>query len=210
MSLLSVLLKFVMFTAFQYKIDESHGLKHSMDVLQNAHNIYESELPKYPELCKMERIIYVSSILHDMCDKKYMMESDGIENIQTFLGDKMDESEIKSVEQIITTMSYSKVKKQGFPELGELQRAYHIVREADLLAAYDFDRCMIYKMNTNDSSIEDSFNDASKLFQNRVFRHVEDKLLVTDYSRSKHYELQSHALQRISVWKKLIRSPSIM
>ena len=41
--------------------------------------------------------------------------------------------------QIITTMSYSTVKKNGFPSLNEYQLAYHIVREADLLAAYDID-----------------------------------------------------------------------
>jgi GTP-binding protein HflX len=30
-------------------------------------------------------------------------------------------------------MSYSTVQKRGFPKLGEYQRAYHVVREADLL-----------------------------------------------------------------------------
>ena len=36
--------------------------------------------------------------------------------------------------------------KNGFPDMGEYQTAYNIVREADLLCAYDFDRCMIYQM----------------------------------------------------------------
>lgn len=209
MSLLSKLFKFVMITSMKYNIDDSHGITHSMNVLQNAHNIYESELVETPDLSKMQNIIYVSSILHDMCDKKYMVEQDGICNIQQFLEYKMTTYEINSVKEIITTMSYSKVKVNGFPDLGELQMAYHIVREADLLAAYDFDRCMIYKMYTNDSSIEDAFDDARKLFQTRVFQHDNDKLLITDYSRNLHYKLQAEAVQRMSRWNKLLRTPSM-
>ena len=47
---------------------------------------------------------------------------------------------------IIGSMSYSKVKKNGFPELGDYQTEYNIVREADLLAAYDIDRAIIYRI----------------------------------------------------------------
>jgi hypothetical protein len=36
------------------------------------------------------------------------------------------------------------VKKKWF---GQHQLVYHIVREADLLAAYYFDQCLIYKFN---------------------------------------------------------------
>ena len=52
-------------------IDESHGIKHSMDVLNYAHNIYKNEINNYPIIKKHERIIYISAIIHDMCDKKY-------------------------------------------------------------------------------------------------------------------------------------------
>jgi hypothetical protein len=124
--------------------------------LNYAHNIYESELPKYPFLIDHQKIIYVSAALHDMCDRKYIDEDLGIKQIQYFLEDKMDHNEIEITKKIITTMSYSKVKKNGFPELGEYQQSYHIVREADLLCAYDFDRCMIYNLNkkNNDSENE--------------------------------------------------------
>ena len=46
-------------------------------------------------------------------------------------------------------MSYSKVNKNGFPELGNYQLCYNIVREADLLASYNIDRCIIYQMIKN-------------------------------------------------------------
>ena len=34
-----------MFISHKYKIDESHGLSHSLEVINYAHNIYLSELP---------------------------------------------------------------------------------------------------------------------------------------------------------------------
>ena len=43
MSLLNKLLHFVILTSNKYKIDESHGLKHSMDVLQFAYKIFNAE-----------------------------------------------------------------------------------------------------------------------------------------------------------------------
>ena len=45
--------------------------------------------------------------------------------------------EKRAVIDIVDTMSYNKVITSGFPYHGEYQRAYHIVREADLLAGYD-------------------------------------------------------------------------
>ena len=41
-------------------------------------------------------------------------------------------------------MSYSKVKVHGYPELGDYQLAYHIVRESDLLTAYNIPRSIVY------------------------------------------------------------------
>jgi len=143
MSLITKLFHFVLYASSKYNIDESHGLSHSMNVLNFAHNIYINELPDFPFLKEQERIIYTSAILHDMCDKKYMNENEGIYEIEEYLQEKLDPIEIDLTKTIISTMSYSTVKKKGYPLLGTYQLAYHIVREADLLSAYDFDRCMI-------------------------------------------------------------------
>ena len=205
--LLSTLFYFVTFICSKYKIDESHGLSHSMDVLHFANNIFEEEVKINPELQNQERIIYVSSILHDMCDKKYMCEDEGIANIEEFLQDKLEPYEIDITKKIVKTMSYSKVKKNGFPELGKYSHAYHIVREADLLAAYDFDRCMVYNMLKFDGNVFDSFDIANKLFEVRIFQHNNDGLFVTDYSKKLSNELHNSALQRISVWKKIVNKP---
>ena len=202
--LLNKLYQFVLYMTAKYNMDESHGIMHSMNVLNYAHNIYESELPKNPFLVDQQTIIYVSAALHDMCDRKYIDEDLGIKQIQDFLEDRMDQKEIEITKKIITTMSYSKVKKHGFPELGEYQPSYHIVREADLLSAYDFDRCITYKMKQYNENFESSFHDAKKLFEERMFQHNNDGLFISDYSKHESFILEQIAHHRISNWNKII------
>ena len=84
-----------------------------------------------------------------MCDKKYMNEVEGLKRIEDFIEKDIDTERKEIILKIISTMSYSIVKKNGFPNLGIYQNAYHCVREADILSAYDFDRCVIYDMYCN-------------------------------------------------------------
>jgi hypothetical protein len=193
----------------KYSVDESHGLLHSMNILNYANTIYEYEKINFPFLQAQEKIIYVSAIIHDMCDAKYMNEAEGIKEINNFLENQITNDEINIIQNIISTMSYSKVKKNGFPCLGDYQMAYHIVREADLLTAYDFERCMIYHLNkqNNDNNVVDAFCNAKKLFENRVFKHEEDGLFITSWSKNNHLHLHSQALTRINVWEKIIKNP---
>ena len=205
MSLYTKLFNFVLYTTSKYNIDESHGLSHSMNVLHRACDIYKSEVLKNPYLKEQESIIYSSAILHDMCDNKYMNVEIGLNEINTILSDYFTEEKLNIILTIINTMSYSKVKKQGFPTLGEYQLAYHIVREADLLTAYDFDRCMIYHMSNNNSDVRKAYNNAEELFNNRVLRHYEHDLLVTEYSQMQHITLSSSARIRMRNWKNILR-----
>jgi HD superfamily phosphodiesterase len=209
MSLLSKLVHFVLLTTKKYNIDESHGLSHSMNVLHYANKIYEHEVKSYPILKNQEKLIYVSAILHDMCDKKYLDEAAGLREIESFLQeeDALSPTEINMSKQIMSTMSYSKVKQVGFPIMGGYQKAYHIVREADLLTAYDFDRCIIYKINKNGGDLEDAFKNANELFENRVLKHNEDNLFLFDYSKRESVLLHEIALQRISGWKRIMIRP---
>ena len=118
----------------------------------------------------------------------------------------LSEKETTIVENIITTMSYSYVKKNGFPDHGEYQTAYNIVREADLLCAYDFERCMMYNLfmyeNTN---IDNAFNEANKLFKIRMFKHYDDGLFKTKYALENYQSLESSAKQRILHWRRLLK-----
>ena len=178
--------KFVVDTCAKHSIDDSHGLKHSMDVLNYSQKIFNNEkilnniVYDYP----YEKIIYTSAILHDMCDNKYMDDDDGLYNIKKFLRNDLDykETEIDIIGKIINTMSYSKVKKYGFPNLKEYQLPYHIVREADLLTAYDIDRCIAYGINKRNMTYEESFCEARKLYNIRMGKHIDDNLLTTQFA----------------------------
>ena len=208
MSLLTKLFHFVMMITSKYNIDSSHGLSHSMNILHYTKSIYEVEVVNNEDIQHYERVIYVSAILHDMCDKKYMNEEEGIKEIEGFLQDKIFDWEICCVKNIISKMSYSKVKAHGFPDLGELQKAYNIVREADLLSAYDFDRCMSYRLTKSPNvSIEHTYKEACELFENRVFKHQSDGLLFTQYARLNHEKLKLGSLQQISRWRSMIHNP---
>jgi hypothetical protein len=206
-SLLTNLIQYVITTCDKYSIDESHGLTHSTNVLKYSHNIYSVEVMKNQLLENYKKIIYIAAFLHDMCDKKYMDETEGINNIETFLTEQdVKNDDIQLIKKIIMTMSYSTVKKNGFPtfENKEQEMVYHIVRESDLLNAYDFDRCMIYHMNRKKCCIHEAYKTAMDLFQNRMFRHTDDGLFITDYSKHKSQILHNYALNVINKWKNII------
>ena len=224
MSLISKLLHFVIITSQKYGIDDSHSLKHSMDVLHFTHNIYESEVKHNSILANQDRIVYISAIIHDMCDKKYMNEKRGIREIGDFLEkemgiekrredpefDVLKDNEITAIKQIISTMSYSTVKKNGFPFLGPYQNAYHIVREADLLAAYDFDRCLTYHMNMRGSNIHVAFDDALELFENRVLKHNDHGLFLSSYAKTHSEILHIQAVDRMNTWRNILQKPRLL
>jgi hypothetical protein len=191
-------------TCAKHNIDSSHGLIHSINVLHYAKNIYDEEVQIKPHLLLHERLIYISAILHDMCDKKYMNEEQGIQEIVNFLNNQIDKSEINAVKDIISTMSYSKVKANGFPDLGVYQDAYHIVREADLLTGYDFDRCLTYRLEKSKCSIEDAYKESCELFESRIFTLQSDGLFLTPYAKKHFLSLQINALYQISRWVPLI------
>ena len=207
MSLLNKLFNFVMLTTKKYNIDESHGISHAMDILHFSSDIYKNEKIKNPLLENHERIIYISAILHDMCDKKYMNEKEGIESIEEFLKEKIPRNEIDITKKIISTMSYSTVKKYGFPDLQEYQLAYHIVREADLLCAYSIDRAIIYNIHKTNGNLTTAFDDTEKIFNNRIFKHFDDNLFVTDYSKDIALVLQTQSLIRMNAWRGMVKNP---
>ena len=91
----SSLIQFIMATTQAKSLDESHGIIHSFNTLHYAQNIYENEKFNYTDLIPQERVIYVASALHDMCDKKYMDEKEGIEHIDNMLKQHITPSEIQ-------------------------------------------------------------------------------------------------------------------
>ena len=207
-SLFNRLFQFVLLTTAKYDIDESHGISHSMQVLHYAHNIFLSESPKDLYLGDEEKVIYVSAVLHDMCDKKYVNETEGLVLIDKFLeSNKLTIDEIFFIKQIVSTMSYSTVKKYWFPYIPNPSQelAYHIVREADLLASYDFDRAMIFHLKKNKSDINDALKDAEDLFRYRVLNYERDGLFITDYSKTMARTLSKQSIRRMTAWRRLLK-----
>lgn len=206
MRLFENLVRFIMFTTKTNNMDESHGIMHSFNTLHNAYDIYEAENIINPEIIPHQRIIYIASAIHDMCDKKYMNETESIEKIDNFLYPSITKTEIDAIHNIINTMSYSKVRKNGFPDLGKYQKAYHVVREADLLAAYDFDRAIIYHLYNKNDNILDAYDESVELFNNRMLKHEKDNLFTFDYTKQQASILKQHSLSRINHWKKIIKT----
>jgi hypothetical protein len=206
MKLLESIIRFVMLTTKQHTIDESHGIIHSFNTLHNAHNIFQAERFKHPEMIPHEQVIYISSAIHDMCDKKYMDETENLQKIENFLTPHISKGETNAIYDIINTMSYSKVKKKGFPDLGKYQTAYHVVREADLLAAYDFDRAIIYNLYNKHNDIEGAYDESVELFNKRVLMHEEDNLFTFDYTKQNSIYLKQQSLIRIKQWKNIIKT----
>jgi len=198
--------QYVIQTCSTYQIDESHALKHSMEVFHMANKIYQKEVVKFPYLQAQQDIIFMSAILHDMCDKKYMPEDEGVLKIQKYLSknNMMEERDITMLGKIISTMSYSKVKEYGFPELGDYQLAYHIVREADLLAAYDIDRCMIYSMYKEGLDYEGALKRTISIFDERILKYRSDRLFITAYSKNLSLRLHDRAVSELEVLRKLL------
>lgn len=187
--------KCVMEFTRRYNIDESHSLKHSMEVMRFAENIYESEFSANPQLERQKGIIMASAILHDMCDHKYVSDEAGaISDMREYMKEFFTDADFDVVVSIITMMSYSKVKKNGYPDLGEYQLAYHIVREADLLAAYDIDRCVIYGMAVDKMTYTMAVERATALFASRVLKYRDDGLFLTAWSKAKSLELHTVAV----------------
>lgn len=199
--LLNFAFKYVSKTCNTLIIDESHGLKHSMEVFHLSNKIYESEVEKRPQLQYHRDIIYTSAILHDMCDKKYINEKIGLTMINNGLREYLPEPKINVVNKIISTMSYSKVKVNGFPDLNEYQLAYHIVREADLLTAYDIDRTIIYGMKVENLEYTNAITRAINLFETRILKYRSDKLFVTEYSKKESLKLHKKAIKEINILK---------
>lgn len=173
---------FILNRCIKLSIDESHAVKHSMDVLKYSQKIYNEELLLFPELEKQKKIIYTSAMLHDMCDSKYMDVNKGLNDIKEFIETiNYKKNEIDVILKIIGTMSYSKVKKNGFPDLKEYQKSYHIVREADLLCGYDVERCIVFGMIGRNMDYEESVIGTKELYDIRMAKQIEDNLFTTKF-----------------------------
>jgi hypothetical protein len=158
-------------------IDDSHGLKHAKSCLDwfDTLLIHENE-----EISEEEHLIGTYSIaLHDMCDHKYTNVDAAVPLLHMFLVTQIGLEYADVCIAIITSMSYSKMRRVNgaivFPDHGRWQRVYHLVRHADLLDAYNVGRCFAYTRHSQPLiSDETCWNIVQGVFDNRIFKYVSD------------------------------------
>ena len=121
--------------------------------------------------------------------------------MNNYMSPYIPKTKLDIISDIISTMSYSKVKLNGFPDLKDYQLSYHIVREADLLTAYDIDRSIIYGMKVEKLDYMDALKRAIDLFDNRVLKYRSDKLFKTKYSKRLSLQLHKKVLKEIETLK---------
>jgi hypothetical protein len=176
---MNLLFNFIEQQCTKYNIDKSHGSKHAWGTALTAKKLLKT-LDNVTE--QEERVAIYSAALHDMCDSKYCPIEEATHEIKTFLLDlQWDPEEIEAVISIITTMSYSKLKrsiKDGiiqYPSHGKWQRAYHVARNADLLEGYIVARCVLYNRHIYPLKTDDEhWERATQLFNERVFTYVSE------------------------------------
>jgi exopolyphosphatase/pppGpp-phosphohydrolase len=173
---MQALFDFVKYNCDTYGIDESHGLKHAMGTVTWAERLMAGQ----SDISDDERLVIIyAAALHDMCDSKYRDSYDvACAEIRAWLLTQgFAEDLVSALIAIITTMSYSKLKRlaTGYPDHGFWTRAYHIVRHADLLEGYKVVRCYLYSLRRLPGASEDElWLETEKLFNERVFKYVSD------------------------------------
>ena len=176
---MDLLFSFIERQCVKYGIDESHGLKHAKGTYLRAHQILNTLSEVSDEERKMT--LYAAA-LHDTCDSKYTPIDEAVNEIAYFLRSQLWLPDmIVSLIKIVTSMSYSKLKKSlhsgqiDFPYHGKWQRAYHVARHADLLEGYIVARCVLYNIHLfPEKPMDDHWKRANELFMERVFTYVSE------------------------------------
>jgi hypothetical protein len=201
MSQLEKIIRFIDRTCKTYNIDDSHGLGHSLEVLAWSEKLIKDQTLHSETL----QVIYLSSILHDMCDKKYMDEKVGLDKICTFLREELevDENILGDIVFIISNMSYSKVIKYGYPDFKnnpELEYCYHVVRNSDLLCSYDPERCIKYHIRCGGNRI-DGIKDMLEIFSERVLMLISNNYINIELAKPYAIELHNKAVVELDKYK---------
>ena len=202
--MLNQVLEFINQTCILFNIDDSHGLGHAIKTLSWSQRIGKDMKLTFYE----SRVIQLSCLLHDMCDKKYMDEQFGVDRIRTFLKESLKEDlgVIERVIFIITTMSYSKVIKLGYPDFtGEpsIEMCYHIVRNSDLLESYDPERCIGYHVRCGGTR-RDGIIRMFEIFENRIMRLIENGYINLEPAKEYALDLHIKAVRELKLYKEVL------
>ena len=177
---------FIEETCWLFGIDESHGLKHSHSTVKYAELLIKSIDMAQPQ----RKMALMAAAIHDMCDSKYTDVDISSKRICSWLVNTMKWSEemADALVAIITSMSYSKLKRYThtynssvplLPSHGIWQVSYEIARHADLLDSYNVSRCVLYNRHLFPEKTEDEhWADADEIFTNRMFNYIKDGWII--------------------------------
>lgn len=187
-------------------IDSSHDECHMTRVARMTEQL--NTMSGKPVTTEEKDVMILAAFTHDLCDHKYTDVNAGLEVIDRWLEQQpISEEQRRAVCRIIATMSYSKVKQYGYPtDLGKWELAYHHVRIADLIDAYDIDRCYTYQSHKHpDMTESEKWRAVIDLFERRVLTQKDEYILpiapyVKDLVEARH-SVAAHAIQE---FKKLV------
>lgn len=193
------LFEFVNKMCTDYGIDESHGVKHAKGTAARAQQILQTLELVSPE---ERRMAVYAAALHDTCDHKYTDVEEASGKIKEWLiSVGWSTVDAEALIGIITTMSYSQLKKKNspglepiYPDHGRWSRAYHVARSADILESYIVARCILYDRHISPSKSEDEhWQRAEELFEERVFRYRLERWLQIPEAVRQSIELEEEA-----------------
>ena len=204
-SLIPMVEKFVQERSQYYKIDLSHNLHHSLQVNELGFVIAERD---YHLNTRQKEILYLSCMLHDMCDAKYIPRVQGILDVSNFMRNRCCVSMLThdAVMEIITSMSYNQIVKPDgtvdYPtwlstDQNGWAEVFHIARQADLLTSYDLKRMIHYKQENLGSYYScDIYQDVIETVDIRMSKLLEKGLFISPsavkIARKWHDELQKN------------------
>lgn len=205
LSLIPMVEKFVQEKSQYYKIDLSHNLHHSLQVKELGFVIAERD---YHLNTRQKEILYLSCMLHDMCDAKYIPRVQGILDVSNFMRNKCCVSMLThdAVMEIITSMSYSQIVQPDgnvdYPawlstEQNGWGEVFHIARQADLLTSYDVKRMIHYKQEKLGFHYScDIYQDVVETVDARMSKLLEKELFISPsavkIARKWHDDLLNH------------------
>lgn len=178
------------------RIDDSHNEKHSKEVL-----FWTIDILRHPKTTKDPLKIKMAAqcaLLHDALDRKYATDfsSTVSDHLQLF----HTEDEVEVMMKIMRTMSYSEIRKNGFPtwiQESPYQQLFHIVREADLLSSYNLARMVEYRRHLGGFTDQKIKDEIVELYDRRMGRLVEHGLFVLPGSAERAAQLDGIARAKL-------------